>query len=244
MASTPKIYDMSPFRVVETLSHRVVVKGEDFDAGVTIYIGTTTPAVTFVSPSELRITIAASSLSAGNYDVRAVNADGGRSNTFVFEVEQLASAAGQIVDPEVDQRVQPLPVGLDSQPYPQRIAAASQFDGSLPDAAQGLWKDGSAPTQGGRWRFAEDVKIEQITFRSDGVEPGAGRTAGSGIFLAQDNGAEVMVFNLDNTSATTEHMYLKPDIVVRTGEELIARTFGATLEMAIVVTARVDRPYL
>ena len=243
MASRPKIVSFKPNRVLEYNPTTVYLSGDNFQNGATLTFGVLSPALTYVSPSRVTFQLP-NSVAGGTYDVILTNPDGGRSNTFEFPVDVNTSAVGRYIKKEVDQRIQPLPPPLQTRSDSQRVEATNQFTGVLPNADQGNW-GGTGPTQGGRWKWAEECKIVVLEFMASGAEPGAGRLAGSAFFKVRPDGSRIRLLGLDGPRANDQYVvYEGADFTVAQDEEVQLITVGATLEMKGSVTVRIDRPYL
>lgn len=242
MAERVRVFELKPNPIVAQRAANMRILGEEFQNGATISVAGLAPAATYVSPTELR-TLIPNSLTAGRYNLQITNVDGGRSNLIELEVEPLQSAAGRLQQREIDVRDQPLPPPLVTREYPQRVLAGNQFAGKIPDTAQGTWGDVSGPTQGGRWFWSEDVIVKTVEFRTGGVEP-TGRTAGSGIYHKVRGGPEIFVIDYATIFATKEFIYSELNLYLKQGDELIAKTFGATLEQIVIPYVEIDRPYL
>lgn len=140
-------------------------------------------------------------------------------------------------NPAVNQMHQPLPPPHSERSDLQRIAAGSQFTGRIPNDDPG--DEGSAsPTSGGRWMYAGDTHVE-IHFRTiGGVEPGPGRTAGSGIFVRRKGAiTDTLLATLTGVNATLAYFALTGDAMIHLnmGDILKVITNGATLEMEVIV---------
>jgi len=255
--TTPILSNYFPKEADAGVAQVVQLLGANFDLDAKVYQDNVEVAATWISANAMTVSLPAST-PFGRYLFRIENPDDENPDRLEVsgEVELRLHARRQDAPlpdyPEtiVDPRIQPLPPPLTTRRDPQRIGAGDQFDGSLPDDAQGVFKDGgAAPTTGGVWRWAEKVLVTQLEFRSDGPEPGAGRTAGSGFYKRYADGTEIYLVNLSNTpiaSNGTAEYYFASDtaIELEQGEELVLRTFGATKEMIATPKIRIDRPYL
>jgi len=246
MASQPKITQMIPEKIPQLLSTVVQLVGEEFEASSVVKLGSLTPTISFID--ENRINMVVPNTLTENVDgepVQVQNTDGGKSNLFNLIIHSGKSKRDGYTRKVVDQRIQPLPPPLQSRRDIQRVAAGSQFTGKLPIQEQGDWKDGSAPTQGGRWAWAEDVFLSQFLFRTDGAEPNP-RGAGSGLWLYEPGRAPVFLFDLASPqTAQLEHISVDgASWEVKQGQEIRLITSAATKEMEASLSVRIDRPYL
>lgn len=242
MASRPKISDFHPRQVLSKRATNIYLKGESFQVGAVLYLDSVVIPATVLEESRVHFLLPGT-YDAGIYDLYLVNPDGGRSNIFQLAISSNKSAIPNYIKNVVDQRVQPLPPPFQSRDDLQRVLAGSQFDGKLPDAEPGKWGTLIGPTQGGRWTWGDPVYVNQFEFKSNGTEGGA-RGAGSGLFIHHyDSGLEVRVLDLENTLADIVIPHNQRFRVAQ-GDELILRTFGATLEMVGIPTVQIDRPYL
>lgn len=146
-------------------------------------------------------------------------------------------AASRYRNRAVNMMHQPLPPPLAERSDLQRIAAGSQFNGTIPNNAPG--EEGSAtPTAGGYWRYAGDVDVE-VHFRTiGGAEGGGGRTAGSGVFVRRKNSVtDILLLTLTGANANVEYIGLTGDNMIKLnhGDGLKIITAGATLEMEAII---------
>lgn len=241
MAVRVKVTSIKPLTAVELRFTPLVIKGEEFQSGVVVYVGVLTPVVTYVSSNELRVTLP-NTITEGTYNIFVINPDGGRSNNFEFDVVRSDSAVGRYIREEIDMRVQPLESSWKGREYSQRVIAGSDFSGVLPDAAQGTWLALTGPTDGGRWSFAGDVVLTKLEFRTNGAEPAPGRLAGSGFFHQIRGGPEVLIFDLSGSFSTNEYIYSENDKIIKQGDEIILRTNGSTLQQIAILHVRAEHP--
>lgn len=253
----PKISRVEPESIEALRSRYVYVYGENFQQApppppIAVFFGTT-PATSLIVESDTRLKVQVpAGLAAGEYEVQVRNGQNARlSNKAPLVLYMPKSANPNYVANQVDMMVQPLPPPFMSRKDAQRVASGSQFNGKLPDKQVGTFLGADPPTQGGIWRYAEDVIVQQFEFRSNGVEPGVGRLAGSGLFV-KDRITGTEVEHLDMSGAVVpqygvaESFVLHPEggIHVKQGDEIIVRTFGATLEMVAIIDVKIERPYL
>jgi hypothetical protein len=144
------------------------------------------------------------------------------------------------VNPVIDQSCQPLVPPFYTRDDMQRVPAGTQFDGTTPITSdQGKWGDLTGPAHGGRWAYAEDVMMLSFDFVSAGAE-GAARGAGSALYVVRRN-VEIMLMSLENIKQWA--VFTEP-ILVKQGEIIRLKTFGATKEMMGVPTVQPYRIYL
>lgn len=152
------------------------------------------------------------------------------------------------VNPTLSMQFQPIPAPFKDRSDSQRIIAGSQFTGSLPNADQGRFGDVTGPTRGGRWMWNEDVVMTRFEFRASGVEPGAGRTSDSGLYIVRKDGTEHRVLDLSGATTpafgTLQYIWISDNLLIKQGEILRLRTFSATLEMEGRPTVSTSRVYL
>jgi len=144
------------------------------------------------------------------------------------------------VNPVLDQSFQPLVPPFYTRDDSQRVPAGTQFDGTVPITSdQGKWGDVTGPAHGGRWMYAEDVILKSFDFVSNGVEP-APRTAGSALYVVR-RGVEIMLMSLENDRTWA---VFAVETLVKQGEIIRLKTFGATLEMIGIPVVQPHRIYL
>jgi len=151
-------------------------------------------------------------------------------------------------NPTLSMRFQPIPPPFNIRVDSQRIIAGQQFTGSIPDEDQGKWGDVGGPSEGGRWMWSDDVIMERFEFRSNGVEPGTGRSGDSGLYIVRKGGVEHRILDLSDTTTailgTLEYLWLSDPVAIKQGDMLRLRTTGATLEMQAMVSVKTSRVYL
>ena len=236
----PSITGYSPKGLYTLQQKLIYLDGANFDASTIVTFNAAALATTFIDSSRLSFVLPAA-LAVGTYVAYVNNAEGLKSNDLNIEVLSATSAFGASSRRIYDQRVQPLPAPLNKRTDYQRVKTAANFSGSLPDVAQGKFGDAAGPITGGRWTWNQDVVMSELDFTVDGVEPGVGRTSGSGFFIRRKN-AFVDTLILD-ISGVAEHIVLLENITVHQGDELKLVTIAGTLEMVAGVTVALSDPF-